>query len=132
MFAITLSFLLLIWSTDTAAYAVGSTCGKRPFFPALSPKKTWEGYLGGIAGALVVGIALRVLALEWMPWYLWIPIVLVCGAISPFGDLAESALKRAACVKDSGTFFPGHGGMLDRLDSIIVSAPLVLACLLLI
>ena len=132
LFAVTLSMFLLIWSADTAAYAVGSLWGRRPLHPELSPKKTWEGYFGGAIGALVVAVVIKILALSWMPWTVWLPIALVCGAVSPLGDLAESALKRAADVKDSGVFFPGHGGMLDRIDSVIVSAPLVLALLFLI
>ena len=119
--AIPLALILMIWMNDTMAYLVGSFIGKTPFSP-VSPKKTWEGTAGGalltIAGAAVwAGFA---------PGYRmadWIALALCASVAGTAGDLLESKLKRMAGVKDSGTMMPGHGGALDRFDSLLTAAP---------
>ncbi len=117
-----IGYFLLLWSSDTGAYITGRMLGRIKLMPAVSPKKTVEGLLGGIALTLLVA---WLLARSWpvMPLWLW----LLCGAVVAFtstvGDLFESALKRSAGVKDSGTLLPGHGGVLDRFDGLLLSAP---------
>jgi phosphatidate cytidylyltransferase len=119
-----LSLLVLVWTADTAAYLVGRRWGRRSLAPRLSPGKTWEGALGGLAATLVAALLLRaggalgraglvfVLALGAAVW-----------AAALLGDLSESRLKRRRGVKDSGTLIPGHGGLLDRIDGLVASAP---------
>ena len=110
-----------VWAGDTAAYYLGKALGKRPLHP-LSPKKTWEGTVGGL---LVGALAAVVVALagKLYPWWLAFLIGLVVNALGQLGDLLESFLKRVAVVKDSGTIFPGHGGVLDRIDSLLLALP---------
>ena len=112
-------FLLLVtWAGDTGAYYVGTLCGQRPLAPRISPKKTTEGLIGGLAFATVAAWFLPALSsLDCMMLAL-----LLTGA-GLWGDLAESAIKRSAGVKDSGGLLPGHGGMLDRIDSLLFTAP---------
>ncbi len=118
-----------IWINDTMAYVVGSFIGKTPL-SSWSPKKTWEGTLGGIF--LSAGLISLVANLIWKANYEVFVISLVCAIGGTIGDLAESRLKRLAGVKDSGNFMPGHGGFLDRFDSILFAAPLVwITCYLL-
>ncbi|HVB99911.1 MAG TPA: phosphatidate cytidylyltransferase [Candidatus Dormibacteraeota bacterium] len=118
-----LFLLVLIWVGDTAAFSVGRRFGRNRMAPLLSPKKTWEGAAGNLLGSLVVGV----IAARWLPAPEWA--VLVMAALANFagqaGDLLESADKRSAGVKDSGVLLPGHGGMLDRIDSLILAAPMV-------
>lgn len=111
-----------IWINDTMAYVVGSFIGKTPL-SSWSPKKTWEGTLGGII--LSAGLISLVANLIWNANYEVFIISMVCAIGGTIGDLAESRLKRLAGVKDSGSFLPGHGGFLDRFDSILLAAPLV-------
>lgn len=114
--------LLLTWTNDTLAYFVGSQLGKRPFFSRISPKKTWEGTLGGMAFTFLAAFLLS----QWIPdfsvkqWYLLATCVAVFGTL---GDLVESMLKRSVKIKDSGSLMPGHGGLLDRFDSFIFVLP---------
>jgi phosphatidate cytidylyltransferase len=122
-----LLLLLLVWAYDTGAFVVGSLWGRHKLFVELSPKKSWEGVLGGVVLALVAGW----LSLLWMPFELSSDVAhhhallmaLLVSAFAQLGDLFESKLKRAAGVKDSGAFFPGHGGMLDRVDSLLLALP---------
>ncbi len=120
---ITCTILFSIWINDTMAYLVGSLIGKTPF-SKISPKKTWEGTLGGILLCV-----LTIVAIAWftkaLPLQQAAIIAAVCGISGTAGDLLESKLKRSAQVKDSGTFMPGHGGFLDRFDSLLTSVPLV-------
>jgi phosphatidate cytidylyltransferase len=114
--------LALVWAADTGAFFAGRWLGRVPLAPRVSPKKTWEGVFGGmVTSALVAWVAATWLfAVD-----LW-PFVLICiavAAVSIVGDLTESMLKRAVGLKDSGTVFPGHGGMLDRIDSVTAAAP---------
>jgi phosphatidate cytidylyltransferase len=117
--------LALVWAADTGAYFAGRFFGKVPLAPRVSPKKTWEGVLGGLlVSALVAGAGSL-----WLAGALFWPFILLCvavAAISVVGDLTESMLKRAAGLKDSGSLFPGHGGVLDRIDSVTAAAPVLL------
>ncbi len=116
--------LALVWAADTGAYFAGRFFGKVPLAPRVSPKKTWEGVLGGL---VVSGMVATVCSL-WYGELNW-PFIFLCvfvAAISVVGDLTESMLKRSAGVKDSGSLFPGHGGMLDRIDSVTAAAPVLL------
>lgn len=125
---ILLAVLVLVWVADSAAYFVGRAWGRRKLAPSISPGKTWEGALGGLGGALVWAIICR----RFFEDAAWLPYLLAAGllaAASIVGDLFESAAKRRAGVKDSGTLLPGHGGILDRIDS--ATAVLPLAALLL-
>ena len=124
-FALTVSVLVLVWTTDSMAYFVGRAIGRRPLAPRISPKKTWEGTLGGAAFAVAAGAVLKVTLLPFLTWPDAVALALICGVLGQLGDLAESKMKRAVGVKDSGALLPGHGGMLDRFDSMIVVAPAV-------
>jgi phosphatidate cytidylyltransferase len=113
----TLFALVVTWCCDSAAYFGGRAFGRRPFFKAISPKKTAEGAVAGLVGAALVGVlAAPLLGLHWAAG---LSLGTVCGVACEAGDLAESLLKRAAGAKDSGTLFPGHGGVLDRIDSLL-------------
>jgi phosphatidate cytidylyltransferase len=115
--------LMVTWAGDTVAYFVGRAVGKHPFAPQLSPKKTWEGAVAGFAGSLLVGVACS----HWIA--LSLPHLLAMAGVGnvagQLGDLLESAYKRSAGVKDSGTMLPGHGGILDRIDALILAIPVV-------
>jgi len=119
---ILLTVIFGTWAGDTMAYFTGKAFGSTPMAPALSPKKTWEGFAGGVAGSLLVS-ALLAFALEYPPLPMLL-LGLLCGVAGQLGDLGESILKREAGVKDSGRWIPGHGGFLDRFDSILVNASL--------
>ena len=123
-----LAVLVLVWVADTAAYFVGRRWGRRKLAPSISPGKTWEGAVGGLLGALAYAIILGAFTgrIAWVPWLVAAALL---AAISIVGDLFESAAKRQAGVKDSGALLPGHGGILDRIDS--ATAVLPLAALLL-
>jgi phosphatidate cytidylyltransferase len=115
--------LALIWAGDTLAYFVGKFAGRVPMAPALSPKKTWEGAVANLVGSLLVALA----AARWMDISA-ATLLFMAGAANiagQMGDLIESAYKRGANMKDSGTIVPGHGGVLDRIDSLILAAPVV-------
>lgn len=116
-----------IWASDTGAYLVGSTIGKRRLFPSISPKKSWEGFIGGIVfsivTALIFGVYGGVSSIIYTNYSLII-IGLVISVAATWGDLFESSMKRNANVKDSGRFIPGHGGLLDRIDSLLFALPI--------
>ena len=122
--ALPLGLVLALWANDTFAYLVGSFVGKTPF-SRISPKKTWEGTIGGIV-LCIVGISL-VFGLWWNIFSItdWIFISAIAAVAGTSGDLLESKIKRMANVKDSGHLMPGHGGFLDRFDSLIVATPFV-------
>lgn len=121
---ILLGFFLLLWSSDTGAYVVGMTMGKHPLFPRISPKKSWEGLIGGVVFTLIVSLIIAHYY-KFLPLLDWVIIALIICIFGIWGDLIESLLKRSLQVKDSGDLLPGHGGILDRFDSVIFSAPLV-------
>ena len=122
---ILISILILIWTNDTFAYIVGKSIGRTKLFPSISPKKTIEGFLGGILFSIISGYLLAVFFIEAKLIYIWIVISIIVSIFSTLGDLIESKFKRLAGVKDSGKIMPGHGGILDRLDSIIFVIPFI-------
>jgi len=116
---------IMIWLNDTGAFIVGSTLGRHRLFERLSPKKSWEGFWGGFIFCLLTGYLANMLLPGYYGGKAWIYIALgaVVSIFSTFGDLFESMLKRAAGVKDSGNILPGHGGILDRIDSLLFVFP---------
>jgi len=117
--------VLITWMNDTAAYFIGSTLGRHKLWPRLSPKKSWEGTIGGWLGAALVGGLLTLVMPLHLSFGFGAGLGFVCGILALLGDLSISMLKRQVGVKDTGAFFPGHGGMLDRLDSILFVLPFV-------
>ncbi len=119
-----LGFLILLWSSDTGAYIFGISLGKHKLFERHSPKKTWEGFMGGMVCSM-----LSALILSWyfteLPLVHWLAIAAIIVTAGTFGDLSESMLKRSLSTKDSGSLLPGHGGLLDRFDGLLLAAPLV-------
>lgn len=121
---IVIGFFLLIWANDTGAYLSGVSFGKHKLFERISPKKTWEGFFGGLLLAAIVAWLLS----GWLgvvDSIHWIIIAVLVSITGTYGDLIESMLKRSTGVKDSGTILPGHGGFLDRFDSAIIAFPMV-------
>jgi phosphatidate cytidylyltransferase len=139
----------VVWAGDTTAYYVGRAIGRHKLAPTLSPGKSWEGAIGSIAGSMLIAAALfesaTLLQAPWASelfnwlqrvcpsailsypeelWY-WLVLAALVNMAGQVGDLAESALKRSAGVKDSGTILPGHGGMLDRIDALLLAAPVL-------
>jgi phosphatidate cytidylyltransferase len=117
--------LLVIMAGDTGAFYVGRTWGKTKLYPEVSPGKTWAGVVGGLAAALIAGIALGRWALPELSLKTLACLALLLAVVGLLGDLFESMLKRQAQVKDTSEILPGHGGMLDRLDSLLFAAPLI-------
>lgn len=130
-FGLTIPLVIIfsIWINDTMAYLVGSFVGKTPF-SKISPKKTWEGTIGGaILCVVIIGFLFPLLAVQFLdpfaehqPYFI---IAAICAVFGTLGDLLESKLKRMATVKDSGAIMPGHGGFLDRFDSLLIATPVV-------
>jgi len=128
--AIVLSYIFVIWANDVFAYLVGVAIGRHRLCERLSPKKTWEGFFGGVIGAVATGaVAARVMDASCG---IWIGLALIASISGVLGDLTESMFKREADLKDSGRAIPGHGGVLDRFDALLLSAPFVLGYLLLL
>jgi len=121
-----LFLLLSVWAADTGAYFAGHRWGKTKLAPHISPGKTWEGVAGGLVTVLVLALTAGVYAAHYTGSVLmaWVALALVTAFVSVLGDLFESRVKRAAGVKDSGVLFPGHGGVLDRIDAFTAAAPL--------
>jgi len=121
-----LVIIVAMWINDTMAYITGSLIGKTPL-TSISPKKTWEGTIGGVVFCIItIALLSRVIEpLKFVPIIHWIMIALICAVMGNCGDLFESKLKRLAGVKDSGSIMPGHGGFLDRFDSLLVTTPFV-------
>ena len=119
-----LAFFTLIWASDTGAYLVGAFLGRHKMFERISPKKTWEGFVGGLFFALMTGYVFWQLGLIDV-WSLekWMYVSSTLFIFGVLGDLVESLFKRSLNVKDSGNFLPGHGGVLDRFDSALIAAP---------
>jgi phosphatidate cytidylyltransferase len=126
-----LGFFILIWTNDTFAYLIGVKFGKNKLFERVSPKKSWEGSFGGFLFSIIVAyiLSLFFIDLNTMEWIGMAIIIVVFGSI---GDLIESLFKRSLNIKDSGNILPGHGGILDRLDAVLIAAPFVFFYLLLI
>ncbi len=131
-FAWVMLAFVVTWLNDTCAYFAGRFFGKTPFCPRVSPKKTWEGFAGGVAGSVLGALGTKAVFLFLaqprgeqflISWPECILVSLGASVLGPVGDLVESMLKRAAGVKDSGTLIPGHGGLLDRIDALLFVAP---------
>ena len=122
---IVFSFLALIWISDSAAYVFGVTFGKRPLFKTVSPKKSIEGFVGGLSFAIMLSIIFSFYLSLNITLFQWIILGLLTGCTGTLGDLVQSQFKREAGVKDSGNLLPGHGGLYDRMDSIIFAAPII-------
>lgn len=119
--AVVLAVFVVIWVNDTGAYLSGMAFGRHKMFPRVSPKKSWEGLIGGalLATASAMCFAYYTDYLSYLEWAFFAVVVVVCGTL---GDLVESILKRTVGVKDSGTIMPGHGGILDRIDSVLFAS----------
>jgi phosphatidate cytidylyltransferase len=127
--------LCVVWAGDIAALYIGRPFGRRKLAPTLSPNKTWEGSIASVAGSLLAAGGLlgiseylagwNSVALSYADevWWYWLVLAVIVNIAAQVGDLAESALKRSAGVKDSGTLLPGHGGILDRIDALLLAAP---------
>lgn len=126
-----LGYFLILWAGDSAAYFTGKSLGKHFLFKRISPHKTWEGSIGGFCCALIAGYVSSYLfpVIATMEWMALAFIIIVTGT---FGDLVKSLMKRSFHVKDSGTILPGHGGILDRFDSLLGSAPFAFSFLILL
>jgi len=116
---------LITWGNDTVAYFAGQFFGKHLLWPRLSPKKTWEGTIGGWIGGAFIGLSFALLTPLPISISVGITLGLIGGILALFGDLSVSMLKRHAQIKDTGALFPGHGGMLDRLDSLLFVLPFI-------
>ncbi len=127
---VVVAYIATVWSNDVFAYLVGMSIGRHRLFERLSPKKSWEGFFGGLVGAVAAGVlAGHLLGGSLVAWG---GLALVASVTAVLGDLAESMFKRAAGVKDSGSVIPGHGGVLDRFDALFLSAPFVFVYMLFI
>lgn len=124
-----IAVFLLIWANDSFAYLVGVNFGKRKLFPSVSPKKSIEGFIGGLLGAVFISVIIAYKMFPNIALIHWIVIAIIAGSLGTIGDLIQSKFKRRAGVKDSGKIMPGHGGMYDRLDSIIYTSPFIYAYL---
>jgi len=117
-----MAFFLMVWSSDTFAYLTGSAFGKHRLFERISPKKSWEGSIGGGTITIIIAGVFGYYSEIFTPW-LWVILALITVVTAIYGDLIESQLKRSMGVKDSGSIMPGHGGILDRFDAAIFSIP---------
>jgi len=127
-----LLYLGVIWAGDSGAYYAGTRLGRHKMSPRISPNKTWEGLAGGTVVTFAAAALLRVVLAVPLPWIHVLAIAAILAVAAPVGDLVESQFKRDAGVKDSSQLFPGHGGALDRTDSLLYPAPPVLGYLLLV
>lgn len=142
--ALLLFLFLCVWSGDIAALYIGRRFGRRKLAPRVSPHKTWEGAIASVVASVVFGVGLVLLG-DWLlahgssftrlhttaSWWQFVPLAVLLNAAAQIGDLVESAIKRGAGVKDSGTLLPGHGGVLDRIDALLLAAPALWFCMLL-
>ena len=123
-FHLPLGFILLLWTSDTSAYLIGKNFGKTKLFERHSPKKTWEGFIGGMIATALIAFLISHYFRE-ISAINWIIMALIIAIFGTMSDLVESMLKRSINVKDSGSILPGHGGLLDRFDGLLLAAPLV-------
>ncbi len=123
-----LVFILVTVASDIGGYAVGIFKGKHPMAPSLSPKKSWEGFAGSVGSCMVVGI-LSIVLLMGGPWWVGLPLGFAVACFATIGDLAESTIKRDLGIKDMSSILPGHGGVMDRLDSLLMTVPVTWALL---
>ncbi len=130
-FHLPLAFMLMLWASDTGAYLFGRKLGKTKLFERHSPKKTWEGFGGGILMSVLVAVIVSFLFTE-ISLPVWAGMAVLIVSFGTLGDLVESMLKRSLDVKDSGTLLPGHGGLLDRFDGLLIAAPMVYVYLFLL
>lgn len=122
--------LLVAWVADTGGYFAGRFLGKKKLYEAVSPKKTWAGAVGGLAGSILGVAVLKLVTAEWLSWVDVFLLAIPGGILGQLGDLSESLIKRSVGVKDSGALLPGHGGILDRIDAVLFIAPYVYVYLL--
>lgn len=130
-YALPLAIFVFIWCNDTGAFFVGCSIGRHKMWERISPKKTWEGTIGGGVVAMIAGFVMSIFFTQLNMWQ-WMGLALVVAAAGTFGDLIESCMKREMGIKDSGNILPGHGGILDRFDSTILAVPCAIAYLSLI
>ncbi|TCV12906.1 phosphatidate cytidylyltransferase [Sphingobacterium alimentarium] len=128
---IPLGFLIILWANDTGAYLSGRSFGKHKLFERISPNKTWQGFIGGVLFAMLIALNLEQYFGSLAKWE-WVTMATIIGIFGTLGDLVESMLKRSLNVKDSGNILPGHGGLLDRFDGLLIAAPLVFLFLLML
>jgi phosphatidate cytidylyltransferase len=121
----------MLWANDTGAYLFGMKFGKRKLFERHSPKKSWEGFFGGMFTSVLVAVGLSFIFTENVA-IIWVGMAILIASFGTLGDLVESMLKRSLDTKDSGGLLPGHGGLLDRFDGLLLAAPVVYAYLYLI
>ena len=121
--------LFTTWASDTFAYFAGRAFGKRKIVPSISPNKTLEGFIGGFIGCIITGAVFSYIV--GIPWWMGIHVGMISGILAPLGDIFYSESKCFCTVKDSGTLLPGHGGVLDRFDSLLFAAPITLIYILL-
>ena len=119
--------LIMVWTNDNCAYMGGSLLGKHKMWMRHSPGKTWEGTVIGVAATLLVAALVGPLFNSTLSWPVWLLLGFVCSVVSTLGDLVESMLKRSVGMKDSGKIMPGHGGFLDRFDSLLIATPICYA-----
>jgi phosphatidate cytidylyltransferase len=124
IFTFPVLYFFMLWANDTFAYLTGMQFGKHKLFERISPKKTWEGAMGGLIFTLILAFVFSVY-FKFLNLPEWLGLAAIIVVFGTYGDLAESMLKRSMDCKDSGKFFPGHGGILDRFDSVLLSAPFV-------
>jgi phosphatidate cytidylyltransferase len=136
-----LFLLVVVWAGDITALYVGRLLGRRPMAPVLSPKKTWEGAAGSMVGSILAGLGVVIggsqlyrhgvlVLLFAQPWWYWLGMAVLLNIAAQIGDLLESAIKRGAGQKDSGSLLPGHGGVLDRVDALLLALPVLWYALL--
>ena len=123
-----LAFLIMLWANDTGAYLSGMAFGRTKLFERHSPKKTWEGFIGGVIISSAAAYVISIFYAD-ISWKEWILMAVLIGCFGTLGDLVESMLKRSLNIKDSGGILPGHGGLLDRFDGLLLSVPIVYAYL---
>jgi len=127
-YMLVLGILLLLWASDTGAYFAGKKFGKTKLFERISPKKSWEGFIGGTLLNIIIAFCLSML-FTVLPLWKWLVIGIIISVAGTYGDLVESLFKRGIHIKDSGNTIPGHGGFLDRFDGLLLSVPFILAFL---